>query len=95
MGADNLSVSSSDLRELSATFSNHSDELSGLFESIQTSATDLEGRWQGTASTAFLENIRGTYTTFQNAITYLGEVSTNLSTAADNYDEVEQQNSVG
>ena len=94
MSADNLSVSSSDLRELSTTFSTLSDDLSTLYDSIVKDTDDLEGRWSGVASTTFVENIRNTYTTFENAISYLSEVSTNLTTAADNYDEVEQQNSV-
>lgn len=94
MSADNLVVSSSDLRELSTTFSTLSDDLSTLYDSIVKDTDDLEGRWSGVASTTFVENIRNTYTTFENAISYLSEVSTNLTTAADNYDEVEQQNSV-
>ena len=54
MSADNLSVSSSDLRELSTTFSTLSDDLSTLYDSIVKDTDDLEGRWSGVASTTFV-----------------------------------------
>ncbi|MBO7424787.1 MAG: WXG100 family type VII secretion target [Clostridiales bacterium] len=93
MGADNLHVSSADLRELSSTFGQLSGDLDTLYGSIQKSVEDLEGKWSGTASKTFSDNIRATYQTFANAIAYLDGVSKDLDTAATNYDEVEAANS--
>jgi len=95
MGANNLKVSSADLREYSSTFSTLSGELQNVYQSISTNAQNLANVWGGVASQKFYENIKSTYTTFQKAVQYLEEVSKNLSTAANNYDEVERQNSVG
>ncbi len=92
MGADNLRVSSAELRELSATFASLSGELDTLYGSIQKNVEDLEGKWTGEASTSFSQNIRATYQTFANAVAYLDGVSKDLNTAATNYDDVEAAN---
>ena len=93
MGADNLKVSSADLRELSTTFGALSEDLDALYTSIQKNVEDLEGKWFGTAADTFSENIRATYQTFADAVAYLNGVSTDLDTAANNYDDVEAANS--
>ena len=95
MGANNLKVSSSDLREYSSTFGKPSSELGSVYQSISKNAENLANVWGGVASQKFYENIKSTYTTFEKAVQYLDEVSKNLTTAANNYDEVERQNSVG
>ena len=80
---------------MSATFSNLSGELDTLYGSIQKNVEDLEGKWTGEASTSFSQNIRATYQTFANAVAYLDGVSQDLSTAANNYDDVEAANTRG
>ncbi len=92
MAANNVRVSSSDLRELSKKFSTLSQELGSTYKSISDNTTLLEQQWSGEASQAFATNIKSTYTTFQKAVEYLDSVSKALTQAANNYDEAERVN---
>ncbi len=92
MAANNVRVSSSDLRELSKKFSTLSQELGSTYKSISDNTTLLEQQWSGEASQAFAANIKSTYTTFQKAVEYLDSVSKALTQTANNYDEVERVN---
>ena len=93
--ASNLNVTSADLVEMSKQFSKLSTDCDTLYKGIQNQVGILNNVWKGDAATSFSNNIAGTYDAFSKAISYLAEMSTNLSKAAANYDEVERMNTLG
>ena len=92
--ASNLNVTSADLVELSKQFNKLNGDCATLLKGIQDQVGILNNVWKGDAATSFSNNISSTYPAFTKAIEYLGEMSTNLSTAAANYDEVERLNTI-
>lgn len=92
--ASNLNVTSADLVELSKQFAQLSASCGDLLKGIQGQVGILNNVWKGDAATSFSNNISSTYDAFTKATTYLGEMSTNLATAAANYDEVERMNTI-
>jgi WXG100 family type VII secretion target len=87
MASSNAKVDTGIMRQGAATISDHADQVTNQESQVKTTIETLMGTWKGTAAQTFDGAMQEFYAECDKIINMLKQLSTDVVTAANNYDQ--------
>jgi WXG100 family type VII secretion target len=87
MASSSAKVDTGIMRQGAGTISDHADQITNQESQVRTTIETLMGTWKGTAAQTFDGAMQEFYTECDKIINMLKQLSTDVVTAANNYDQ--------
>ena len=86
---NSVQISAEDIQQFANQLSNQEQEMTSVFQSIQTKMNEVQSQWQSPASTALMNEFQSMHAVFQSYTQAIQNYVQYLTTTSQTYEENE------